>query len=100
MKEDGLVTGKDFGSMVAYDRTVIKHSRAVVVPPQDYDNQENLALEVKEDFRSYVESGHVLIVSLSDPGGMNNPIAMLNDIFNMTLDGTTVAAGADCVKEE
>merc|ERR1719321_1575015 len=100
MKEDGLVTGKDFGSMVAYDRTVIKHSRAVVVPPQDYDNLENLALEVKEDFRSYVESGHVLIVSLSDPGGMNNPIEMLNDIFNMTLDGASVTAGADCVKEE
>lgn len=100
LSEDGLVTGKDFGSMVAYDRTVIKHSRTVVVPPQDFDNLENLALEVKEDFRAYVESGHVLIVSLSDPGGMNNPITFLNDIFNMTLDGVAVSAGAEVTKEE
>merc|ERR1719321_141706 len=100
LREDGLVTGKDFGSMVAYDRTVIKHSRVVVVPSQDYDNLENLAPELKEDFRSYVESGKTMVISLSDPGGMNNPITFLNDIYNMTLEGASVAAGAEVVKEE
>jgi hypothetical protein len=100
MREDGLVTGKDFGSMVAYDRTVLKHSRTVVIPAQDFDNLEFLALEVKEDFRQYVESGHVVTVVLSDPAGANNPITFLNDVFNLTLDGVAVTAGAPCVKEE
>jgi len=96
----GLLSGTDFGNMVAWFPTKVRGSKCFLLPVQETDSILNLHPGVNQTLREYVESGHVMIVTLSDPLEMDQPVEMLNQVFNLSLVGAAVTPGSKVTREE
>lgn len=88
--ETGLTTGKEFASMAMFDKTQLMNSFTFLIPYMEYDNILKVDPTVKDDIKEYVSSGHVLVTMLGDPFGMDYPVTMLNEVFNMTLQESEI----------
>lgn len=98
--QKGLTTGIDFASMVKFDVTKVMASRVMIIPEMEFDNILTLAPEVNKTLKHYVESGHLLMVGLADPEGMDNPVTFLNNVFGLSLEASAVTPGSDLSREE
>lgn len=100
MGQVGLMTGVDFATMVKFDVTKVMASRVFVIPSLEFDNMATLDPEVKKVMKNYVESGHVVIMELTDPEGMDNGVTFLNEVYDLNLVGSAMAAGEDLQRED
>lgn len=96
----GLLSGTDFGNLAAWFPTKVRGSKCFLLPAQETDSILKLDPGVNKTLREYVESGHVMIVTLADPLGMDEPVEMINQIFNFSLVGAAVTPGEKVLREE
>lgn len=96
----GLVSGVDFASMVKFDYTRAMGSKVFIVPTLEFDNFVNSAPEVNKTMHDYVESGHLMIVGLGDPDGMDHPVEFINTVFGLSLKGSVITPGEPLERQE